>query len=702
MKTLKKLGLAVMLLGLMCILMVGLGTTASANNLIESGKCGDSGDNVTWQLYDDGLLVISGKGNMEDYTSRLTIFSKNALPPYSQSYYNGDDSDYVDDNFIRKIIINDGVTSIGDCAFSNLCALTSVTIPASVTSIGIYAFEYCKKLTSIKIPDSVTIIGNDAFYHTGYYKNSSNWKNDILYIGKHLVAAKSNIASCKIKKGTLTISEEAFAYCRKLTSITIPDSVTIIGEAAFIGCTGLTNVKIPESVTIIGNSAFETCKGLTSITIPESVTKIDNYTFKGCTGLVKITIPDSVTSIGRQAFYNCSNLVSIKIPKFVKLIDTETFYNCTSLESITISDSVTSIGNRAFYNCTNLENITIPISVTVIGYHTFYNCTSLKNVYYAGTCTQWKKIEKNECSAELKKAEKDFAKPHILKNKVTKATLTKSGKVESKCSVCGESKTTTVYYPKTISLSATKFTYNGKAKAPAVTVRDSKGKTLFKDKDYTVTYSSGKTKVGKYAVTITFKGNYSGTVTKHFLILPGKTSKITPTTTTTTLKATWNKVTGATGYKVEVINSSGNVINSVHTKNNYYTFTGLTTSLNYKIKVTAYKTIKNKNEYSLDSTTVPIHTNPATPTLKVTSSKKGIANLSWSNVAGETGYQVYYSTSKNGTYTKAGVYNANTVKGSKSKLTSGKTYYFKVRAYKKVGNTTIYGTFSSVKSVKIK
>lgn len=95
-------------------------------------------------------------------------------------------------------------------------------------------------------------------------------------------------------------------------------------------------------------------------------------------------------------------------------------------------------------------------------------------------------------------------------------------------------------------------------------------------------------------------------------------------------------------------------------------------------------------------------TKPAKSTLTVTSISKGKANLSWTNVSGKTGFQVYYKDSKDGTYKKYKSYSGNTVKATVTSLTSGKTYYFKVRAYKKVDGKTVYGAFSSAKSVKIK
>ncbi|MBR2715782.1 MAG: leucine-rich repeat protein [Ruminococcus sp.] len=235
----------------------------------------------------------------------------------------------------KNTVVPNGVTSIGDFAFSTCSSLTSITIPSSVTSIGDYAFRDCTNLTSITIPDSVTSIGDYAFF-----------------------------------------------YCDSLTSITIPDSVTSIGDFAFSGCYSLTSITIPNSVTSIGWYAFNSCYSLKSITIPDSVTSIGDYAFYCCTSLTSITIPNSVTSIGWYAFSSCYSLKSITIPNSVISIGEFTFENCYSLTSITIPDSVTSIGESAFRYCDSLESIIIPDSVTSIGDYAFYGCDNLTLYVY--------------------------------------------------------------------------------------------------------------------------------------------------------------------------------------------------------------------------------------------------------------------------------------------------------------------------------
>ena len=270
-------------------------------------KTGSCGDNVTYSLdTETGLLTIGGTGKMTDYSS--------------------EDSPY--ENFdIKSVIIESGVTSIGNYSFSACTSLTSITIPNSVTSIGYGVFQNCTSLTSVTIPNSVTSIGDSAF-----------------------------------------------SDCTNLTNITIPNSVTSIGYNAFSDCTNLTNITIPNSVTSIGDSAFEDCTSLISVTIPNSVTSIDCGVFRGCTSLTSVTIPDSVTSISDYAFNDCTSLTSVTIPNSVTSIGSGVFDGCRSLTSVTIPDSVTNIDYQAFYHCTSLTSVTIPNSVTSIGDYAFSGC----------------------------------------------------------------------------------------------------------------------------------------------------------------------------------------------------------------------------------------------------------------------------------------------------------------------------------------
>ena len=188
---------------------------------------------------------------------------------------------------LKKVIINDGVTSIENYAFNGCSALTEITIPGSVTSIGGSAFKNCSSLESITIPEGVTSIE--------YYTFQSC----------------TSLKEITIPGSVTSIGGRAFENCSSLESITIPEGVTSIEVYTFKGCSSLKEITIPGSVTSIGVRAFENCSSLESVTIPEGVTSIEVYTFKGCSSLKEITIPGSVTSIKNYAFSGCSALTSI-------------------------------------------------------------------------------------------------------------------------------------------------------------------------------------------------------------------------------------------------------------------------------------------------------------------------------------------------------------------------------------------------------
>lgn len=306
-----------------------------------SYKCGD---NAKWRLDNDGTMVIYGEGKMYDFDKEMAPWL-----------------DFRDE--IKKVVIEDGITSIGDCAFCfnnlNSCYnLKEVTIPDSVTRIGKCAFAY-SALTGIKIPDSVTEIGNAAFEVCHY------------------------LIRITIPDSVTKIGDFAFAYSG-LTSIKIPDNVTDIADAAFACCHYLKTVKIPDKVTKIGRESFAGCDGLSSVTIPDSVTYIDWHAFYNCDELASIKLPNNLTYIGEQAFYSCEKLQEVNIPDKVK-IGNGSFMYCTSLKSITIPDSVTEIGGYAF-NQSGITSITIPSGVSELKDWTFAGCSALKEIYFKGDC----------------------------------------------------------------------------------------------------------------------------------------------------------------------------------------------------------------------------------------------------------------------------------------------------------------------------
>ena len=210
------------------------------------------------------------------------------------------------------------------------------------------------------------------------------------YIGS---AEKVDIPEKIDGKSVTSIGDEAFIFCRNLTSITIPNSATEIGYGAFEWCENLTSITIPESVTNIGHYAFGHCTSLKNITIPGSVTSIDSWAFSGCTSLTEIKVATknaNYVSVN-GVLYNKNKTTIMLYPagkkdKTYNIIDGvtniewEAFAYCTNLTSVTIPNSVTNIGDDAFFGCTSLTDITIPHSVTSIGSDPFGDCENLAEI----------------------------------------------------------------------------------------------------------------------------------------------------------------------------------------------------------------------------------------------------------------------------------------------------------------------------------
>ena len=231
-------------------------------------------------------------------------------------------------------------------------------------------FYFKQLLTALLLLCSIVVSAHDFEVDGIYYKITDEVNNEVAvthhgssyssedneYSGA--VAIPSSVTYNGKTYSVTSIGNNAFRYCRNLTSITIPNSVTSIEGYAFCTCTSLTSITIPESVTSIGNNAFNECSSITNITIPESVTSIEEGAFCNCNSLKSITIPNSVTSIGDYAFKYCFSLKSITIPNSVTSIGNYAFYYCNSLGCVTIGNSVTSIGIFAFSTCESLISIT--------------------------------------------------------------------------------------------------------------------------------------------------------------------------------------------------------------------------------------------------------------------------------------------------------------------------------------------------------
>ncbi len=219
---------------------------------------------LQWKLTKSGTLTISGNGDMPDFNF--------GNPSVSNRPWN--------DNIgsIQKIIIEDGVTSIGSNAFRK-CDVYSVSIPKSVKKIGNNAFRECRKISYVYL------------------------------------------------EGVVTIGERAFQSCDNIRGVTLPACIKEIGSAAFFQCQELVSVGFDpktQSVTV-GDDIFNSCWRLMDVTLPKTMNQIGKNMFYSCMALPGLIIPEGVTSIGEGAFTNCSYMTTVFIPKSVKQIGIAAF-----------------------------------------------------------------------------------------------------------------------------------------------------------------------------------------------------------------------------------------------------------------------------------------------------------------------------------------------------------------------------------------
>lgn len=339
--------------------------------------------------------------------------------------------------YVKNIILDSGITTIGQGAFKGISNLSSITLPTSLTTIGATAFQGCTSLTSVDIPAKVTSIGNLAFDCANLTQVKVNWYTPLqiasgtdpfpqkatdghslvvpfaldYYLDEEYWGQFNSIQSPStyvddtglvygwVGDGTTHVKVVGWQGWTNPMSVLIEPKlyvgdpqnfnenlvfdVTEIGDEALKDCTLLQDITIPASVTKIGESAFQG-SGLFSITLNEGLQQIGLNAFNGCSSLQTVNVPSSVTELGAGAFSTCEALQTAIIQAQITRLLNQTFQHCSSLTSVSLPSTLTEINYLAFFNCTSLPSIAIPENVNIIGSAAFRNCTSLKDVYFQG------------------------------------------------------------------------------------------------------------------------------------------------------------------------------------------------------------------------------------------------------------------------------------------------------------------------------
>jgi hypothetical protein len=396
-------------------------TSASAGtgNTIANGTCDDG---ITWAVYEDGLLRLSGSptdGNMYNYTrygetpawlayaDQITSLEiGDGIKTISAEAFQGlkkliwiqfgnsvteiGSSAFKNCTNLRRVILPSSVTKIGDSAFSGCYRMYELVMNEGVTSIGAEAFANCYSLLTVSLPDSISASGVQSTAFTGCGKivevitTQSVTKGSTAFGGVAKNALEVHNEASKLEKsadGFFYWGTRLVGYNGDATEITIPDTVTAVGAYAFYANTAVQKIVVPNTVTSIGASAFAGCEKLTNVTLGEKVVSIDTDAFAGCWNLQTLTYNAKACKTSpANLFADCAGLANVTFGSQVTSIPDGMFSGCTGLVSISLPAKLTTIGASVFEDCTSLTTVTLGTAVETIGQSAFKNCISLKEI----------------------------------------------------------------------------------------------------------------------------------------------------------------------------------------------------------------------------------------------------------------------------------------------------------------------------------
>lgn len=260
-----------------------------------------------------------------------------------------DDSAFSNNAFnLERVVLPNGMTGIGNYAFSRCQKLKNVTLPSTLTTIGDYAFYGCTSLKQLDIPQSVKYIGDNAFEDSGI--EEIELPDNVTSLGDNVFSSCDNLKSVVLGKGIKNIGQRTFYNCSNLESISMSDEVTEIGDYAFYYCIKLKNINLPTNLTAIGNYAFSNCESLAGIAIPNNLQMINQNVFSDCYQLKSVKFGTSLKTIGYNAFEGCRSLTELNF-EYVESIGNTSFFDCDGLLKVTLSSNVKTIGYNAFFGC---------------------------------------------------------------------------------------------------------------------------------------------------------------------------------------------------------------------------------------------------------------------------------------------------------------------------------------------------------------
>lgn len=494
---------------------------------------------------------------------------------------------------------------------------------------------------------------------------------------------------------------EITEYVGKETDVVVPEEINgryvgSIGKNVFKDNKTITSIELPDHLYSIGDGAFEGCENLQTVN-STGITEIGAHAFCGCKSLENISLT-GIKSVGDYAFSECSSLTELDL-NTVEKIGIGAFYNASDIYKVHFSSELTTIDNGAFAGCSSFKEIILPDNIDRIGLLAFgYDSNEDYDMRYENYSFEnqnnFHKMEDvsihcgNGSEGNVYAVRNEFPFTfHEFKEIFTKpATEAEAGEIQTICDICNQVKERTeIPLIKRYLVSAKHFIYNGSIQKPTVTVYDSIGNVISSE-NYDVTYSADAIEPGTYTVTLTFKGNYSGTRSIEYFIDDNKA---------TISAENLNVILGSKNKKLNV-KATGD-----YNGLSYKSSNSKVASVSADGKITAKKvgtviiTITAGATDRHDAVTKKITVKVIPRRTQITSiskAGKGKLKLVWKTVSGVDGYVIYRDGFK-----------IKTIKGSSissytnSSLRNGTRYDYEIRTYKKVNGKIYYSNYSDTK-----
>lgn len=612
---------------------------------------------------------------------------------------------------IVSVHLPDSLLSIGMSVFMGCSNLQSVSFGRNLQTIGSMAFAGCVELENVVLPGSLVAVGDFVFKGCCSLA-TADVPGGIVNMGIGLFESCNGLSSVTLRKGFSDVANDMFFNCSALSAISLPSTVTRIGTYSFGGCAALTNMVIPDSVKTIGSFAF-------SITAA-------NYTMY----LKSVTIGNGVTEIGSFAFQGNSSLATITMGSSVKTIEEYAFSFC-GFSEIRFSDKLLSLGKRAFQACSSLNSVYFHGNAPAVGTELFFNCSDI-SVYYingkTGFSSAWNgfptvtflpsapppvRFSLNDATGTA-----PASQSVAYGGKLTRpADPTRTGYVFGGWCLNPTGQGDLWDFDKnTVTWGGTLYAKWTVVKYAIVAVPNS---TLYGSVTGSGSFTSGALvtlkaipKAGyrfvrwlEGSTAVSTSAEYKFNVTKARALKAEFVKIATPTVKAasasySSVLLTWAVVAGANGYEVsryDLLTQQYKVLSTVTATG--FTNTGLVTGTAYTYKVRVKCVAGDTITYGSYSTSVSTKPVPAAPVnVKAASDSYNSIKVSWSTVAGATKYKIYRATTQAGTYsllteTSALVY-------TNIGVNTGTTYYYKVKAYRLVCSTQVYGDPSAIVSAK--